>query len=170
MFLLFTTTVVTVLGLSRAASGTTTFLRSASHDDPIPPCCKNCTEGTVKYFSVVTNNGYCAESCLDPSKFSEYHLFEKNLTRADTNEACAGQYAADGEQYTKYVYTETHSVPGILKVEVDFYAQTNAPDHKCCYSEGGLLCIGKPVHLTVAGVKYCCPKGATQEQPCPSSS
>lgn len=182
-----------------------------------PPCCFNCTEGTEKYFSVVTKNGYCAESCIDPKKFSEYHLFEKNLTKADTNEACASQFSADGQQYTKYVYTETHSVPGMLictrlslmcfvcsngffiqlspnvvvpssshlivlrssvsfllttglKVSVDFYAQTNAPDHKCCYTDGSLLlCAGKPEHLTVDGVKYCCPKGATVDNPCPSA-
>ena len=77
-----------------------------------PPCCFNCTDGLEKYFSVVTNNGYCAESCIDPKKFSEYHLFEKNLTKAESNEACASQYSADGQRYTKYVYTETHSVPG----------------------------------------------------------
>jgi len=118
--------------------------------------------------SITTQRRYCAESCIDPSKFSEYHLFEKNLTKADTNDACANQYSANGEKYTKYVYTDTHSIPGLLKVEVDFYAQTNAPDHKCCYTDGSFaLCIGKPEHLTIEGVKYCCPKGATVEEPCP---
>ena len=115
-----------------------------------------------------TPQGYCAESCIDPKKFGEYHLFEKNLTKADTNDACANQFSANGEKYTKYVYTDTHSVPGLLKVSVDFYAQTNAPDHKCCYTDGSFaLCIGKPEHLTIEGVKYCCPKGATVEEPCP---
>ena len=115
--------------------------------------------------------GYCAESCIDPKKFKEYHLFESNLTKAESNDACASQYSANGEKYTKYVYTETHSVPGILKVAVDFYAQTNAPDHECCYTDGSFaLCFGKPEHLTIDGVKYCCPKGATVEEPCPKKN
>ena len=98
-------------------------------------------------------------------------MFESNLTKAESNDACASQYSANGEQYTKYVYTETHSVPGILKVAVDFYAQTNAPDHECCYTDGSFaLCFGKPEHLTIDGVKYCCPKGATVEEPCPKKN
>ena len=73
-------------------------------------------------------------------------------------------------RYTKYVFSETHGVPGVLSVAVDFYAQTDAPKHSCCEPQGGLLCLGKPVKLTVDGVRYCCPRGATEQQPCPNKT
>lgn len=136
---------------------------------PQPPCCFNCTLPTVFYYSVVADGGYCGVSCLDPAQEWLYKKFEANLTRAPvgtTTPPCATQFAPDGERYTKYAFSDTHGVPGLLSVAVDFYRQTRAPPHACCQPHGNVLCFGHPVDVTIDGVRYCCPKGATMEQPC----
>ena len=134
-----------------------------------PPCCFNCTPPSVFYYSVVAASGYCGVSCLDPAKEWLYKKFEANLTRAPagtTTPPCATQLSNDGEFYTKYAFSETHGVPGLLSVAVDFYRQTHAPPHACCQPHGNVLCIRHPVDITIEGVHYCCPRGATVEQPC----
>merc|ERR1719438_468800 len=85
------------------------------------PCCKTCEAPLLKYFSVDEPHGFCGESCIDPAKFSQYKLFEKNLTIATSDDACAKEFVPDGSHYTDYTKTETHGVPGLLSVTVDFY-------------------------------------------------
>ena len=70
---------------------------------PEPPCCFNCTLPAVFYYSVVTAEGYCGVSCLDPAKEWLYKKFEANLTRAPngtTTQPCATQFSADGQRCT----------------------------------------------------------------------
>lgn len=133
-------------------------------------CCDSCTPPTVVYFSVVTAGGYCGESCLNPAHFHEYKLLEKNLTRGDAQYPCSRQLSADGETYTKYAFTDTHKL-GPISAAVDFYEQTRAPDHQCCAPAGSVLCLlRKPVTIEAAGVRYCCPRGATATTPCASAT
>jgi len=139
-------------------------------------CCNTCEAPLVKYFSVDEAHGFCGESCMDPAKFGQYHLFEKNLTLATTNDACAQEFAPDGDHYTVYDSSPTHGVPGLLAVTLDLYAPTHAPDKSCCVHPflGNRTCFGIPGKsvgpLTVRGLgPYCCPTGATEEIPCPSS-
>jgi hypothetical protein len=86
------------------------------------PCCKACPEGKQKYFSVVSKQPLCGECCIDPSKEGIFHLLEKNLTKATDNTPCAEQFAPDGTHYTVYKETESHGIPGLLSVEIDFYS------------------------------------------------
>jgi len=140
------------------------------------PCCNTCVAPLVKYYSVDAPHGFCGEACMDPAKFGQYHLFEKNLTLADRDDACANQYAPDGTLYTDYATTDTHGVPHVLSVTLDMYAPTGMPDTSCCDVPflGNRTCIGIPGKgtgpLTIRGTgPYCCPKGATVDVPCSSS-
>jgi hypothetical protein len=90
------------------------------------PCCKSCTEPLEKYYSVdhgLFHAPFCGETCLDPSKYNLYKLFEPNLTKAvDFPEnTCAHQYTPDGRFYAAYNSTVTHGVPGVLSVTLDLY-------------------------------------------------
>lgn len=94
--------------------------------DPTGPCCKVCTEPLEKYYSVdhgLFHAPFCGETCLDPSKYSLYKLFEPNLTKAVEfpENTCAHQYTPDGRFYAAYNSTVTHGVPGILSVTLDLY-------------------------------------------------
>ena len=135
------------------------------------PCCMNCSAPEATFFSVVTKNGYCGVSCIEPRHYHAFKLLEPNLTRStDGPHPCAEQLSANGLRYTEYAFTENHSIPGVVSVGVDFWAQTGAPDHTCCAPSGSLLCLaGKPSRVLVDGVHYCCPRGATATQPCPQA-
>ena len=70
---------------------------------------------------------FCGETCLEPSKFKIYHLFEKNLTAAtggppNTTHPCSLQLTAIDTRYSVYNSTVTHGVPGVLAVTLDLYA------------------------------------------------
>lgn len=57
---------------------------------------------------------HCGECCMDPSKYSTYHIFEKNLTKATTDSPCS----AFG--FTLYDSTVTHGF-GPIKMTLDLY-------------------------------------------------
>merc|ERR1711957_526299 len=137
------------------------------------PCCKSCEEPLEKYFSVDVKHGFCGEICINPSKEGTYKIFEKNLTKADSDSPCIDQFAPTGTHYTEYSETVTHGIPGLLAVTLDLYAPSGMADHSCCVTPflGNLTCIGIPFKgvgpLTVRGTgPYCCPRGATVDQPC----
>jgi hypothetical protein len=91
---------------------------SASADEP---CCKTCEAPLEKYHSVDVPHGFCGEACMDPSKFNIYKIFEKNLTKSDSDTPCAEQFTPTGTHYTEYSETVTHGVPGLLAVTLDLY-------------------------------------------------
>merc|ERR1711920_29800 len=139
------------------------------------PCCNaTCKLPLVKYFSTDAPHGFCGEACMDPKKFNTYHRFEANLTKATSEHPCKEQWTPNNRvQYTDYYQTVTHGVPGLLSVTLDLYAPTAMPDHSCCWVPlvPSLNCVGipgSPTSLTIMGTgPYCCPKGATEEMPCP---
>ncbi len=81
------------------------------------PCCIKCDEenGYAKYFSVVAWNKMCGESCIKPSDYWKFKIFEHNLTRATNNTPCADR------NFTLYEKTEAHGF-GPIKVSIDFYS------------------------------------------------
>merc|ERR1711865_594222 len=83
-------------------------------------CCTDCVAPEVKYFSVDVPHGFCGETCIKPSQYFIFHLFEKNLTIATDNTPCMEQFTPTGGHYTNYTSTVTHGVPG-LKVTLDLY-------------------------------------------------
>eukprot|EP00930_Biecheleria_cincta_P044050 TRINITY_DN3021_c0_g1_i5.p1 TRINITY_DN3021_c0_g1~~TRINITY_DN3021_c0_g1_i5.p1 ORF type:complete len:335 (-),score=46.66 TRINITY_DN3021_c0_g1_i5:268-1200(-) len=141
------------------------------------PCCKTCAPPLLKYYSVDVANGFCGEACMDPKRFGTFKKFEANLTLIDSaHPACAKQFTPDGKYYADYSSTVTHGDPfGILSVTLDLYAPQGAPDHSCCTTDlfskqGTCNLLHKPVKLTVDGTgPYCCPKGATEKEPCPKT-
>eukprot|EP00930_Biecheleria_cincta_P044048 TRINITY_DN3021_c0_g1_i3.p1 TRINITY_DN3021_c0_g1~~TRINITY_DN3021_c0_g1_i3.p1 ORF type:complete len:273 (-),score=30.64 TRINITY_DN3021_c0_g1_i3:243-989(-) len=146
-----------------------------------PYCCpkgKTCAPPLLKYYSVDVANGFCGEACMDPKRFGTFKKFEANLTLIDSaHPACAKQFTPDGKYYADYSSTVTHGDPfGILSVTLDLYAPQGAPDHSCCTTDlfskqGTCNLLHKPVKLTVDGTgPYCCPKGATEKEPCPKES
>ncbi len=78
-------------------------------------CCATCPENEAKYFSVVSWNKMCGESCINPKDYWEFKLFEHNLTRATDNTPCVDQ------NFTLYKKTESHGI-GPIKVAIDFYS------------------------------------------------
>jgi hypothetical protein len=83
-------------------------------------CCGTCnaTAGLEKYFSVaeplLSKKQNCGECCMDPKDYNEFHLFEKNLTKATTNTPC-GDFG-----FTDYLSTDTHGF-GPVKMTLDMY-------------------------------------------------
>merc|ERR1712039_360893 len=142
------------------------------------PCCKSCTAPLVKYFSTDAPHGFCGESCMDPTKFDIYKKFEANLTLAKDNTPCSEQYTpSNTKKYSQYFSTVTHGDPlHILSATLDLYAPEGMPDHSCCVTPlfQSLNCVGIPGKsqaLSIFGTgPYCCPKGATEEKPCPASN
>jgi len=90
------------------------------------PCCNSCTAPEQKYFSVDVPHGFCGETCIDPSRFWLFKVFEKNLTKATDNTPCSEQFTPTGGHYSKYQSTVTHGVPGLLAVTLDLYAPVGA--------------------------------------------
>ena len=86
---------------------------------PMPRCCHGpCKAGTSKYYSIAhdpfTGHWHCGESCIKPSSYWLYHIFEKNLTLSSSPSPCASF------GYSKYNHTEVDGVPPIA-VTVDFF-------------------------------------------------
>jgi len=84
------------------------------------PCCQGACKvaGEEKYYSVAKSlfgTKHCGECCMNPSKYNLYHIFEKNLTKADNDSPCAKTFG-----YTKYDSTATHGF-GPVKMTLDLY-------------------------------------------------
>ena len=88
------------------------------------PCCVKCDiqDGYIKYYSTVTKNKMCGESCIKEKDYWIFKLFEHNLTKAVDNTPCAD------ENYTVYENTEVHGF-GPIKVAVDFYGYNTTSLH-----------------------------------------
>lgn len=100
----------------RMAAAFMTYLSRANARES-DPCCHHCEAPKEKYYSIADDSGrwLCGETCIRPSAYPVFHVFEKNLTAARGDAACA----AAG--YTAYVETATHGVPG-LACALDLYA------------------------------------------------
>ena len=87
---------------------------------PSVKCCATCnaTAGEEKYYSVAKNpmagRQQCGESCIKPSDYNKFHLFEHNLTKAKDNTPCASF------GFTDYLETDTHGF-GPVKATLDMY-------------------------------------------------
>ena len=91
------------------------------------PCCSVCKNPQEKYFSVDHGWGhppFCGETCLVPSKYSVFHIFERNLTASNISHPCAQQFTPNGHKYSKYNSTVTHGFPG-LSITLDLYGPDN---------------------------------------------
>ena len=87
-------------------------------------CCSACSgDGINKYYSIDPNAGHCGESCIPDSKFWLYHIFEKWLTKAENGRE---SFPCQEHGFTDYWQTETHGVPHLLIVAVDFYDKPKA--------------------------------------------
>ena len=80
-----------------------------------------CATGLEKTVSIDPNAGHCGVTCIKPSLFPVYHIFEKWLKKADVEHPCA----AAG--YTVYMETATHGIPHIFTATVDLYNKPAAP-------------------------------------------
>ena len=88
-------------------------------------CCTSCTAPLEKYYSVDVPHGFCGETCMNPSKYWIFKVFESNLTKATSNSPCPEQYTPHGGHYTNYTSTVTHGVPG-LSITLDLYGPVDA--------------------------------------------
>lgn len=87
------------------------------------PCCKTCEAPRSKYYSVDVPHGFCGETCIRPSLFPVFKIFEPNLTAAagPNVSVCTSQLTPHAHHYTVYNGTVTHGVPG-LSITLDLYA------------------------------------------------
>ena len=83
------------------------------------PCCEVCPDDQIKTFSIDTKGGHCGESCIPPSKFWLYKIFEPGMQKADAND----QKVCAENGWPTFYENETHGFPGLLTVSVDFYNQ-----------------------------------------------
>ena len=93
---------------------------SVKIDSAAQPCCQGaCSKaGEEKYWSIAKSlfgTKHCGECCMDPSKYSLYHFFEKNLTKATSTNSPCHEFG-----YTKYDSTVTHGA-GPIKMTLDLY-------------------------------------------------
>ena len=78
-------------------------------------CCNTCPTSTDKYYSTpMLQKHNCGESCIAPSDYDKFKLFEPGLTLAETAHPC------QDKGFLTYDHTETHGA-GPIKVTVDFY-------------------------------------------------
>mmetsp|Transcript_16383 Transcript_16383/g.45322 ORF Transcript_16383/g.45322 Transcript_16383/m.45322 type:complete len:134 (+) Transcript_16383:77-478(+) len=87
------------------------------------PCCQEkCSKaGEQKYWSIAESlfdKPHCGECCMNPSEYSLYHFFEKNLTKSMEDNPC------EVRGYPKYDSTVTHGF-GLVSITLDLY---NLPD------------------------------------------
>ena len=83
------------------------------------PCCTACPDDQIKTFSIDTKGGHCGESCIPPGKYWIYKIFEPGMQKADAND----QKVCAENGWPNYSMTETHGIPGVLTVQVDFFNQ-----------------------------------------------
>ena len=76
-------------------------------------CCETCKNGEVKYYSIVTKSETCGESCMKPSAYWFFKIFEPGMLLAQDANPC---YSSG---YTKFSETVSHGFP--IKINVDFY-------------------------------------------------
>ena len=115
------------------------------------PCCNSClVEGEEKYFSVDTRADLCGESCMTPSDFPKYKIFEKGLEKADKDNMC------ESLGYPVYTETEVHGF-GPIKATVDMYAH----DSKSYKLMNEVECVAPTVECVYndAGDSQCCTQG-----------
>jgi len=90
------------------------------------PCCRGaCPAGEEKYWSLasgVFGGEHCGECCLDPSKYPLFHLFERNLTKAERTVTPCHDFG-----YTVYDSTPTHGL-GPVSITLDLYDQPKAEE------------------------------------------
>lgn len=78
-------------------------------------CCDTCPDGTQKYYSIPKSNPLnCGESCIAPEDFKKFHLFEPQLTLADSSHPC------EERGFKLFLESETHGVWPI-NIKVDMY-------------------------------------------------
>jgi len=124
------------------------------------PCCQGACKvaGEEKYYSVaksMSGTKHCGECCMNPKSYNLYHLFEKNLTKADNDSPCSTTFG-----YTKYDSTATHGF-GPVKMTLDLYdlpkATVVAASEPCC--QGACKVAGEEKYYSVAksmsGTKHC---------------
>ena len=101
-------------------------------------CCSACDgEGVSKYFSIDPVHGHCGECCIKDSQFWVYKIFEKYLQKAE-NGNTSSPCSENG--FTDYWMTETHGVPHLLSVTVDFYNKPGfVPTETKDYSIKGMI-------------------------------
>jgi hypothetical protein len=82
-------------------------------------CCATCPGGQQKYYSVDMKHGHCGETCIKPSSFGLYKVFEKNLTIADGS---TGFKSCAELGWPKYSETVSHGDPlKLLVATLDLY-------------------------------------------------
>ena len=133
MLSLYTLGLIAVVSAGGLRGKNTTRSKCPSHichGHVMKPCCENCIPGKTKFISVdhgIGHSPFCGETCLEPSKYNLYHLFESNLTKAATiSNPCAHEYTPNGHKYSIYNSTVTHGWPGVLSVTLDLYGPDNS--------------------------------------------
>jgi hypothetical protein len=82
-------------------------------------CCETCSKGQQKYYSVDSKHGHCGETCIPPSSFKKFKIFEPNLTIADGS---TGYTSCAELGWPKYSETVTHGDPfKIVTCTLDLY-------------------------------------------------
>ena len=76
-------------------------------------CCEICKNGEAKYYSIVSKSETCGESCMKPSAYWFFKIFEPNMLLAQDANPC------NSSGYTKFSETVSHGFP--IKIYVDFY-------------------------------------------------
>ena len=78
------------------------FIAGSSADKP---CCIKCSEGYDQYYSIDHIFNHCGESCIKPSEYWLYKIFEPGLAQDNsTNTPC------EIRGFSLYYETETHGV------------------------------------------------------------
>merc|ERR1711871_864916 len=91
-----------------------THTKSEEVNESAARCCESCTAPQVKYHSVDAPHNHCGETCLEPSKFKLFKIFEKNLTRSTSNTPCVDL------GWPVYDTTVTHGF-GPVKATLDLF-------------------------------------------------
>lgn len=81
------------------------------------PCCLHCYNNTLKYYSIDTSKDLCGESCIYPSWYNFYKLFEPGLAYDNHT-----SYPCYSYGYTVYNSTVKHGY-WPFSLEVDLYEQ-----------------------------------------------
>jgi hypothetical protein len=76
-------------------------------------CCQKCKEGENKYYSIITKNNKCGESCLKPNIVWFIKIFEPGMILAENDNPC------ETHGYPISTTTISHGFP--IKVSIDFY-------------------------------------------------
>ena len=81
-------------------------------------CCEICKNGEAKYYSIVTKTDTCGESCIKPSEYWFFKLFEPGMLLAQDANPC------HSFGYTNFSETVSHGFP--ITVKVDFYKKSES--------------------------------------------